>query len=291
MRGCSLRFLDQKSRIILSIVSKKSNNTSLLEMFVFVLAFSLFLLFAMTQLSKRLFPLVQKPNPNSSEITQREIQSLEIPIITYHYIEIVKDQSDLIRKSLAISPADLKKEILELKNQGYRFIFVKDIPDLLNQKPLPSGKFVALTFDDGYRDFYTDAFPVIKEASIKVTVFVISSFINYKNYMTEEQIKNILESGLVEIGAHSMNHYDLTSANQELLQAQIQGSKNSLEQKFGIKVLSFAYPYGQFNDQTASMVKKTGYTSAVSDIQGATQSLDNIFFLSRIRVGYFFKFK
>lgn len=245
----------------------------------------------MKQLSKSLFPLVQKPNPNSSEIRQREIQSLEIPIITYHYIEIVKDQSDFLRKSLAISSADLKKEIFELKNQGYRFIFVKDIPDLLNQKPLPSGKFVALTFDDGYRDFYTDAFPVIKEASIKVTVFIISSFINYQNYMTEQQIKNILESGLIEIGAHSMNHYDLTSENQELLQAQIQGSKNYLEQKFGIKVLSFAYPYGHFNDQTVSIVKKAGYTSAVSDIQGATQSLDNLFFLSRIRVGYFFKFK
>lgn len=216
--------------------------------------------------------------------------SLNIPIITYHYIEIVTDKKDLLRKNMAITPTELKKEINELKNQGYEFVFIKEIPKLLHMKTPPTGKFVAITFDDGYRDFYTDAFPVIKETGVKATVFVISGFVNYKNYMTDEQIKDISQSGLVEIGAHTINHVDLRSVSHTQADNEIMGSKNYLESKLGIKVESFSYPYGGFNNEIIQLIKNAFYTSAVSDVSGTTQSLNNLYILSRIRVGYFFKF-
>lgn len=216
--------------------------------------------------------------------------SLNIPIITYHYIEIVTDKNDFLRKNMAITPTELKREINELKNQGYEFVFIKEIPKLLHMKTPPTGKFVAITFDDGYKDFYTDAFPVIKETSVKATVFIISGFVNHQNYMTDEQIKEISQSGLVEIGAHTMNHVDLKSITLAHADSEIVGSKAYLESKLGIKVESFSYPYGGFNNEIIQLVKNAFYTSAVSDVSGTTQSLNNLYTLSRIRVGYFFKF-
>ncbi len=226
-------------------------------------------------------------NKSSSQNTY----SLNIPIITYHYIEIVTDKNDFLRKRMAIAPMELKREINELKNQGYEFVFIKEIPKLLHMKTPPTGKFVAITFDDGYRDFYTDAFPVIKETGVKATVFVITGFVNYQNYMTDEQIKEVFQSGLVEVGAHTMSHIDLTSTTPAHADSEIVGSKDYLESKLGIKVESFSYPFGGLNNEITQMVKNASYTSAVSDISGTTQSLSNLYSLSRIRVGYFFKFE
>ncbi|MFH1899076.1 MAG: polysaccharide deacetylase family protein, partial [Patescibacteria group bacterium] len=217
--------------------------------------------------------------------------SLNIPIITYHYIEIVTDKNDFLRKNMAITPTELKREINELKSQGYEFVFIKEIPKLLHMKTPPTGKFAAITFDDGYRDFYTDAFPVIKETGVKATVFVITGFVNYQNYMTNEQIKEVSQSGLVEVGAHTMSHIDLRSITPAHADSEIVGSKDYLESKLGIKVESFSYPFGGFNNEITQMVKNASYTSAVSDISGTTQSLSNLYSLSRIRVGYFFKFE
>jgi peptidoglycan/xylan/chitin deacetylase (PgdA/CDA1 family) len=235
------------------------------------------------------FKNLSKP-PKSSDSSQINY-SLEIPIITYHYVEVVTDKRDFLRKNMAISPAELKKEIEDLRNQGYQFIFINEIPKLLNMKMVPTGKYVAITFDDGYRDFYTDAFSIIKQTGVKATIFVISGFINYQNYMTDQQIKEIAHSGLVEIGAHTIHHVDIKSVTPAEAENEVVGSKTYLETKYGIKVESFAYPYGAFDDKIVQIVKNASFTSAVSDISGTTQSQSNLYSLSRIRVGYYFKFQ
>lgn len=222
--------------------------------------------------------------------TSQPNPTLNIPIITYHYIEVVTDKRDFLRSNMAITPYELKRQILELKDQGYSFIFIKDIPKLLHMKTSPTGKYIALTFDDGYRDFYTDAYPVLRETGVRGTVFVISGFLNYQNYMTDDQLKEVAGSGIVEVGAHTISHLELTSIPPENADSEIVGSKDFLETKLGMKVESFSYPYGRFNENIIQMVKDAGYSSAVSDTSGTSQSLNNLYFLSRVRVGYFFKF-
>ena len=84
----------------------------------------------------------------------------------YHYVEYVKDPLDTIRKSLSITPFVFDKELEEIKNNNYQTLFVKEIPKIFKGDLHYNSKSIALTFDDGYEDFYTDAFPLLKKYKI-----------------------------------------------------------------------------------------------------------------------------
>lgn len=213
---------------------------------------------------------------------------LKIPIIMYHYIEYVKDQGDLIRKRLDIVPKVFNNELKSLSEHGYQTYFVKDVPDILNGKiKYDPTKSVILTFDDGYEDFYTDAFPLLKKYNMKATIYLVYDFIGRRGFLNEDEIREIIASGLVEVGSHTLDHVYLKSASKKEAEKQITESKRKLEDKFWIRVKTFAYPYGAFNNDVMSIVKDTSYSAAVSVIPGSIQSEENLFYLSRIRAGSF----
>lgn len=219
-----------------------------------------------------------------SEIIEK---SYRIPIITYHYIEYVKDPKDTIRQSLDIVPAIFEKELQALKDAKFQTIFVKDIPKIISGEIPYSSKSAVLTFDDGYEDFYTDAFPLLKKYKIKATIFVVNNFIGLKGFMNEKQLKEIVDSHLVEIGAHTLDHLYLKLLPINIVDKQVTESKKILEKTFKIKIESFAYPYGAFSQDTIKAIKLAGYTNAVSEISDVAQFNANLFFLSRIRAGSF----
>jgi len=139
--------------------------------------------------------------------------------------------------------------------------------------------------DDGYEDFYTDAFPLLKKYNIKSTIYVVNNFIGKKNYMTESQIREILESNLVELGSHSIKHQKLTLMPIAAARKEITDSKEKLEKRFNVKIETFAYPYGTSSPELIDMVKEASYSAAVSVVKGIDQSNGNLFFLSRVRAG------
>ncbi len=213
---------------------------------------------------------------------------LKIPIVMYHYVEYVQDKGDHTRLSLDTTPYTFESELKSLINEGYQTYFVKDIPKILEGKiKYDLSKAVVLTFDDGYEDFYLNAFPLIKEYHVKATLFPIYDFINKQGFLTDTEIREIIASGLVEIGSHTLDHVGLKHVSSQVAQKQIVDSKKDLEQEFGIKVESFAYPFGAFNNNVMEMVKQASYSAAVSVIPGSIQSENNLFYLSRIRAGFF----
>ena len=137
----------------------------------------------------------------------------KIPILVYHYVEYVKDTKDTIRQSLNISPLIFEDQIKTLINNGYEIILVKDAADILDGKKEFREKMVAITFDDGYKDFYTDVFPILKKYHVKATVYIISGFIGLPNFMDEGQLREISQSTLVELGSHTVNHVNLNYEN------------------------------------------------------------------------------
>ena len=213
--------------------------------------------------------------------------SYDIPIIAYHYVEVVTDKRDFLREGLSITPYTFEGQIKLIQQRGYQPIFVKEIPAILSNTANRQNKYIALTFDDGYRDFYTDVFPIIKKYNVKATAYLVPNFLGGSNYMTSQQVQEIVDSGLVEIGAHTLNHAYLTSINPAVADAEISESKKVLEKMFNTKVFSFSYPSGQYNDSVINMVKNAGYTSAVSEDGGQTQTIESLYHLLRIRVGYF----
>lgn len=212
--------------------------------------------------------------------------SIKLPIVTFHYVEYVQDPKDTIRKSLDIVPSAFEFQLKALHDENYTSYFVREIPDILTGKKALSPKSIILTFDDGYEDFYDNAFPLLKKYQIKGTIYLIVDFIGRKGFLNEKEIKEIAASGLVEIGAHSLDHLYLKTLPEQTVRKQVFESKKKLEDTYGININTFAYPYGAFSQQALDLVKEAGYTAAVSTIPGIYQSENNLMFLSRIRSGY-----
>lgn len=217
--------------------------------------------------------------------TLTPLESIDAPILVYHYVEIVLDEKDTIRKSLNTPPYLFIKQLETLKNAGYTFITASQLLDMLDGKIQLLQKPVLITFDDGYRDFYTDVFPILKKYNIKATIYVVSDFINKPNYMFAWQLKQVAQSGLVEIGAHTVHHYALGWSDTALVKYEIEESKKQLEKLIGIPIVSFAYPDGSFDDQAIKLVKEAGFKSAVTTIHGFEVTQENKLSLYRIHPG------
>lgn len=213
------------------------------------------------------------------------IRSIRIPIILYHYVENVRDKKDTIRKSLSITPSIFRKQLETLKNAGYEFMTTAELSDVLDGRLKQPENPIIITFDDGYRDFYTDVFPVLNELKVKAVAYIVSDFIDKPNFMYQSQIREIAKSGLVEIGAHTVHHKLLKGLPRQLAFFEINKSKERLSQILGIPIVSFAYPYGAFDDQTVEIVKEVGFKTAVRTTPGIEASQNNRYKLYRIRAG------
>lgn len=215
-------------------------------------------------------------------IPQKEVK---VPILVYHYVEYVKDQRDVIRKSLSTQPHILEAQIKTLKDNGYTFITFERLDKYLEgEVPLPK-KAVILTFDDGYEDFYTDVLPILKKYKVFATQYLITGFIGKSNYMTDAQVKEVIKSGYVEVGAHSVHHYNLKSLTDSQAYEEILNSKTELEKKYQIKISTFAYPYGHYNEATPHLVKKAGFSTAVTVEDGFIVAANDRYTLFRIHPG------
>ncbi len=234
-------------------------------------------------------PIVRQHNPISTTSAAMNMpDKIKLPIITYHYVENVQDPGDTTRIKLAISPFLFENQLKLLKEASYSSYFVKDIPQILQGKEKLQDKSIVLTFDDGYKDIYTDAFPLLKKYQIKGTLFIVANFIGRQGFMTQNEIQEMLQSGLIEVGAHSLSHPNLVSLPLVKARQQIFDSKKILEDMFNIQVKTFAYPGGSFNDDVINLVKEASYEAAVTTKPGVYSTRDKLLTLPRLRSGYLF---
>jgi len=209
-----------------------------------------------------------------------------VPILLYHYVEYVSDKKDTTRQSLDISPYVFEQQVKTLHDAGYTFMTASQLADAINKKRELPGKPVLLTFDDGHWDVDTVILPILKKYHAKATAYLISGFLNGSDFLTDAEVKDLINSHLIEIGAHTVHHISLKGVLQPVVVYEVNQSKQALEKNYYIKVVSFAYPDGAFDQQAIDDVKAAGYTSAVSTIPWTTQSAQNRFFLFRLRPGY-----
>jgi len=183
--------------------------------------------------------------------------------------------------ALITAPAIFEKQLLALQERGYKTIGVSDVPKYLVSSGHPSSA-IALTFDDGYEDFYANVFPLLKKYQAKATLYVVSAFIGKQGYLTKEELNEIIASGLVEIGAHTLHHKNLTRLSSASAQKEIVGSKEELERDFGVTVTSFAYPFGAHSPRIEALIGEAGFTTAVTTKRGWEQSPDSLLVLKRV---------
>ncbi len=218
-------------------------------------------------------------------ITIKPPKSISVPILLYHYVEYVKDQKDTIRKSLDIVPAVFDNQVSSLQAAGYVFITPSYLNDVLDGKKIMPRKSVILSFDDGYEDFYTDVLPILKKYNVHAVEYVISGFIDHPNYMTGEELGEVIKSNLVEIGCHTVHHPNLAQLNTISAEQEISGCKKDLQSRFGVNTISFAYPYGAYSESLFPILKTAGFKNAVTTKEGTVLSQQNVYAIPRLRPG------
>jgi peptidoglycan/xylan/chitin deacetylase (PgdA/CDA1 family) len=160
-------------------------------------------------------------------------------------------------------------------------------------------KSVVITFDDGYRDFYTIAYPILKENKLSATVFLVARFttdqgtrVNGKQFMTWSQVRE-LNSGGIRFGSHTLNHPQLKFLTAPEVDEEVGRSKRTIEDKIGSPVRSFSYPFAfpeterAFISNLKNTLQRHGYKNGVSTIIGTAGSNDDRFFLPRLPVNSF----
>ena len=231
----------------------------------------------------RLDPFVSELPSDIRESLEKQNTPMKvrIPILIYHYVEHITDKRDTIRASLNIYPHVLQTQIQTLKDAGYLFITPSYLSMVLRDKIKPAKKIVMLTFDDGYRDFYTDVFPILEEEQVKAVAYVVPNFLDKPNFMFTSQLREVAASQYVEIGAHTMDHTFLPGMDRAKAEFEIAQSRRSLEDLLHIQVHAFAYPYGGFDKQAMDIVEHAGFTTAVVTVPGIVQAPANRYFLYR----------
>ena len=149
-----------------------------------------------------------------------------------------------------------------LDQKGYHTITPDELyHGLLGETELPPNP-VLITFDDGYLDNYTNAYPILKKYHMKATIFVVPGFTNVnKNYLTWEHMLEMEQNGIT-IESHTLNHKALEGLTDDQIRAELRDSKQRLEERLGHPVEYLAYPTGTYNLHIASLVKEVGYRAA-----------------------------
>lgn len=206
-------------------------------------------------------------------------------MLMYHYVRNCPNPNDRVGCGLSVSPAVFRQQMQYLADHGYHTVTMAQIRAYFHGKGCLPQKSVALTFDDGYQDFYTAAFPILREFNFTATEYVISGFIDDANQhsLRRWQIQELSIYG-IDIGAHTFNHADLTRTPPGQMAAQLGPPKKTLEAITGAPVLDFAYPAGKHNASAEAEVAAAGYESAVTTEPGLSHSWGGRFIWTRQRV-------
>ena len=175
-------------------------------------------------------------------------------VFMYH---LIMEEPYSVYDGLFVRPSDFAAHLDSIVESGAVSLFADEYR--LTVKPS-----VVITFDDGYEDNYTTAFPMLKERGIKATIFLITDLIGTPGYMTEAQIREMAQSGLIRFGCHTKSHYDLSKMGEEQVRYQLTESKRIIEELVGYEVVSLAYPAGGHNDlavKVASEMFSFAYTT------------------------------
>ena len=206
-----------------------------------------------------------------------------VPILMYHYIRVNPDRRDQLGYGLSVTPDLFRAHVEFLNERGFRAITMRDLTAMLDAQILPPEKSIVLTFDDGYRDAYTEAWPVLKQFGFKATLYVVTDFLEQGPYLTRPQVRELHANG-IEIGSHTQSHLNLPSLNSQRLTREIVESRAILQDLIGAPVLSFCDPSGKYNDVVERAVKSAGYASATTVEHGIIRGKEDRMAMPRVRM-------
>ncbi len=221
------------------------------------------------------------PQPTPDGVTR----NVSLPILMYHYLSEPPAGADIYRRDLSVTPEQFAAHLDRLLAEGYTTIsFYQLLEYLTLGSPLPE-KPVILTFDDGYRDNFVNAFPALKERGMVATFFVVTDFLDEERqaYLSWEMAREMLAAGM-SIESHSRNHASLEGKDDDYLVWQALGSLETLQFELGVRPRFVSYPAGEYDRRTIAVFQSAGFWAGVTTVQGMDHSSERPFELERIRV-------
>jgi peptidoglycan/xylan/chitin deacetylase (PgdA/CDA1 family) len=205
----------------------------------------------------------------------------------YHHLKYREPDASAVLKTWSVAPDQFAAQLDYYLERGFHTITFKQLVEFYDGKaPLPT-KPILLTFDDGWIDSYTVAFPELKKRGMVGNFFVPTRYADAGGelLMNWEQILEMDRAGM-EFGGHTINHEDLTKVNVDVMQWELSGAKKLMEDKLGHPTYALSYPFGAFNPKVMSATEAAGYRAGLILCCGYEQGADILFALPRIRISY-----
>ena len=201
---------------------------------------------------------------------------------------------------LRVDPKLFDAQIRWLREDGWTFLTMRDVTKSWGTTPEKS---VVITFDDGYADNLLAALPILSRYDAHATLYLVhnrfgtdwsvkkkahhtGNELGEEPKLTDGQVRDMLESGRIELGSHTLSHPNFSRLNDKEKREELTASKQALEHAFQVPVTSFAYPFGIYMQGDETLVKEAGYSNAVTTDTGIDCTPTPKFHrLKRIKIG------
>ncbi len=205
--------------------------------------------------------------------------SYRVPVLMYHSVNVGSENSRLI-----VDPDTFKKQMNYLQNKNFNFMSLDEYVEILKTGEKPKRKSVVITFDDGFKDNYLKVFPLLKQLKIPAAFFIVTDWVGREDRMSWNQIKEMSENDLMEIGSHTVDHEMLTRMPKEEMISQIKSSKKIIASFLNKPIEFFCYPTGAHSEFIKEITRLAGYKAACATSVDKRTAFDDLFAIRRIRI-------
>jgi peptidoglycan/xylan/chitin deacetylase (PgdA/CDA1 family) len=219
-----------------------------------------------------------------------------VPILMYHSVTDEDESNSHAYYRTRTCPAMFAAQLKYLHESGYKTCSLAQAIHQLHTQTESAAKVVVITFDDGYHDFYSRAFPLLSQHGFSATVFLPTGYIGdnplqFKgtDCLTWAEVRELNRHGIL-FGSHTVTHPQLRDLSIPAIQEEIVNSKKTIEEKLGSAVDSFAYPYAfpqtdtDFRKMLHDSLCLAGYKNGVCTIVGRANRESEPLFLERLPV-------
>jgi peptidoglycan/xylan/chitin deacetylase (PgdA/CDA1 family) len=214
------------------------------------------------------------------------------PVLCYHKIDV--PTPDVKIRGAYTDPRRFEKQISSLARKGVKFYTAGELVDFFRDNGKWPDKAVAITFDDGWKDNYSHAFPILKKYGARATIFLVPAVLGAvtdkvtaegegpREHLSHDNVSEMSAAG-IEFGSHSMTHALLNTIADDEADREISGSKASIENVTQTECKVFAYPAGFFTPAAQRYVAQCGYTGGFTTVYGPTEEVD-LFAINRTEI-------